>query len=152
MQNDDDIVDNVSIHDDLPLPMSSTDKMTLELLMNKSHYRKYIQKTDPTKSIEYEEHINELNKYKYDIIRLTTNLIDEPDTQINNNINKLFSEYTRELIYYFKHKQMEMDTNHNDTGKSVYKDDDDDELFGNMNDHPVKMKMTSFWGKSINFK
>ncbi len=142
------VVPQVIEPDIQPAPMSSTDKMTLELLMNKSHYRKYIEKTDPNKSIEYEEHLTELNKYKYDIIRLTTQLIDEPDTQINNTINELFSEYTRELIQYFKHKLMETYTNHNDVI------DNDDELFGNMDDHPVmsKSRMTSFWGKNINFK
>lgn len=125
--------------------LSNTDKLTLELLMNKNHYKKYIAKHDPTKLLEQQEQNTDLIKYKYDIIKLTTQLIDDPEMQINSSINDLFSEYTKTVINYFKHKEVEM--------LNQYNHNDDDTIFQNIDYSPhIKSNVKSYWGKTIIFK
>jgi hypothetical protein len=133
-------------------PLSTTDKLTLELLMNKTHYKKYIEKNEPIRFIEQQAKITELTMYKSDIISITNMLIDEPNTQTNYEINELFNEYTKALIQYIKHKNNETNENHHSTYNDY--DDDDDVLFGNMETKSFIQKniSTSFWGKNINFK
>jgi hypothetical protein len=125
--------------------LSNTDKLTLELLMNKTHYKKYIAKHDPTKLLEQQEQNTDLIKYKYDIIKLTTQLIDDPEMQINSSINDLFCEYSKTLINYFKHKEVEM--------LNQYNHNDDDTIFENIDYSPsTKSNVKSYWGKTIIFK
>jgi hypothetical protein len=146
--------DRLVIEDDvdiMSLPvqstMSSTDKLSLELLMNKSHYRKYIENNDSQRHDEHQEYIYELNKYKRDIIKMTTLLLEEPDTQISVTINELFNEYTKEIIQYSKHKDIENKNQFND----------DNMLFGTIDRSThtpsarSKILTTSFWGKSVKF-
>ena len=52
------------------------DNITLELLMNKGQYNKYISKKHPEKYEKVKEFQEKLYKYKYDIIDLTKELLD----------------------------------------------------------------------------
>jgi len=103
------------------------DKMTLELLMNKTQYNKYISKTDPKKHAEIDEYLNNIKKYRRFISELTTDLLDEPNKPINIEINESFEYYIKSLIRYFKMKEIESANNYND--------DQDDILFGNMDNN-----------------
>jgi len=127
------------------------DKMTLELLMNKTQYNKYISKTDPKKHAEIDEYLNNIKKYRHLISELTTDLLDEPNKPITIEINEAFEYYVKSLIRYFKMKEIESANNYND--------DQDDILFGNIddniNDNNVHCHdddddaslMKSYWGK-----
>jgi len=161
--NDDIVVnDDIIVNDDIPIinecidtePESTctfTDKLSLELLMNKSHYRKYIEKYDPNKHDEYQEYLYELTKYKNDIIEIVSQLTNEPDTQYNSTINSLFNDLSKAIIEQCKHKHVEQLNQYNDDGQN-------DVIFTNMNTRPftkqsshIKILEKSFWGKSANF-
>jgi hypothetical protein len=132
------------------------DKVTLELLMNKQHYRKYIAKTDPAKHEEYVKHQALISKYKHRIVSITNDLLSSPSKQITTDVNDVFNGYVKTLIKYFQMKDME--------NKSNEHSDEDDVLFGNMDeethlkseeaeynsdegDEPVQDTiMHSFWG------
>ncbi len=148
--------ENTAINEcsDEPEPEStwtSTDKLSLELLMNKSHYRKYIEKSDPNNHDEHQEYLYELAKYKQDIIQIVSKLTSEPDTQYNSTINSLFNEFSKAIIELCKHKHVENMNQYND-------DDPNDVIFTNMNARPfstqssrIKVLEKSFWGKSTRF-
>jgi hypothetical protein len=87
--------------------MEDIDKLTLELLINKTQYRKYLAKTDPVKSKEYEEHLENRQQYKDAILALTENLLDDPSLQINTEVNGVFEDYVKTLIKYFQIKEIE---------------------------------------------
>jgi hypothetical protein len=127
------------------------DKLTLELLMNKSHYKRYIANTDPTKHAEMVKHNALITKYKYKIMNITNDMLSDPSKQITTSVNEAFNGYVKTLIQYFQMKELE--------NKSNEHSDEDDVLFGNMaedagnaaeseQNEPVEPIMKSFWGGS----
>ena len=82
------------------------DKMTLELLMNKTQYNKYISKNDPRKHAEIDEYLNNIRKYHHSISELTIELLNQPNKPITNEVNEEFEHYVKTLIRYFKMKEI----------------------------------------------
>jgi len=127
------------------IPSNRVDKITLECFMNRSQYKKYISKTDPTKYVENEEHIQKILRYKDRILDLTSDLLNDPDYQVSLDVNESFDGYVRTLIRYFEIKDME-------------KDDDDmlfDKIDVNLEEkcelrkEDTMLARKSFWGKEI---
>ena len=122
--------------------------ITLNFLMNKSHHKKYISKTNPEEHKREQKYQSSLRKYKGKIIDITEELIKNPDTQVTTDVNEIFIGYTKTLIRYFKMKEIE--------NKEFYNDSDEDMLFGNMNESDNEneekeesSEMMSFWGTKI---
>lgn len=153
--------DTDQVDDDVDVETDSTtvvannnemiDKLTLELLMNKSHYKRYIANTDPTKHAEMVKHNALITKYKYKIMNLTNEMLSDPSKQITTNVNEAFNGYVKTLIKYFQMKELENTSNE--------RSDEDDVLFGNMaedvspaveseKNEMVEPIMKSFWGGS----
>lgn len=121
------------------------DELTLALLMNKNHYRKYVAQTNPEQAILDNQMIDDIRKYRNRILKITSDMIDYPDIQISTDINQIFNTYTKHLIRHFKMKDDEQP--HNEKYNN-----EDDTLFGNMNDDndtsSYSQKSTSsLWGK-----
>ena len=127
------------------------DKVTLELLMNKSHYKRYIANTDPTKHAEMVKHNALITKYKYKIMNITNEMLSDPSKQITTNVNEEFNGYVKTLIQHFQMKELENTSNE--------RADEEDVLFGNMAEDDcataesdttdtVEPIMKSFWGGS----
>ena len=125
------------------------DKLTLELLMNKSHYKRYIANADPTKHAEMVKHNALITKYKYKIMNLTNEMLSDPSKQITTSVNEEFNGYVKTLIQYFQMKELENTSNE--------RSDEDDVLFGNMAEdvsetveyeqvETIEPIMKSFWG------
>jgi hypothetical protein len=127
------------------------DKLTLELLMNKSHYKRYIANADPTKHAEMVKHNALITKYKYKIMNITNELLSDPSKQITTSVNEAFNGYVKTLIQYFQMKEFE--------NKSNEHSDEDDVMFGSIDEdvcnaveseqsETVEPIMKSFWGGS----
>jgi hypothetical protein len=130
--------------DELTKPTTNTfiDKVTLELLMNKNHYNRYISQNDPKKHQEYLEHLAKVNKYRDRIVSTTKDFLDNTNHQITTEINEAFDYYLRTLIRHFECKEME--------NPEEFKQDDD-MLFGNMDNEDTYEDISpskSFWGKN----
>jgi len=144
-----------------PKPSSDIDKLTLELLINKTQYNKYLSKTDPHKYKEHQDHLSKICKYKGRIMAMTSELLDDPNCQINGEINEQMDIFVRCCIRY-----LEIQDRWN-SEKSFYKsNEDEDVLFPNndMDETHVEHELTpkqkpkasqelfghgSFWGKTI---
>jgi len=108
---------------------NSIDKLTLELLINKQHYSKYLSKTDPKKHDEYKEYKSKLRKYSVDIIDITSQLIENPKKMFSAEIEETFDAYVKSIFKHFELKELEKSNEYNHNG---YKnEDDEDVLFGN---------------------
>ena len=83
------------------------DKLTLELFMNKNNYKKYLEKTDPKKYSDMQLHHMEIDKYRGTILTMTDDLLENPNLQITTEINEVFDAYTKIIIRYLKHKEIE---------------------------------------------
>ena len=121
------------------------DELTLALLMNKNHYRKYVSQTNPEQTILDNQMIDDIRKYRNRILKITADIIDSPDIQISTDINQIFNTYTKHLIRHFKMKDDER--HHNEQYNN-----EDDTLFGNMNDDTdtssySQKSTSSLWGK-----
>jgi hypothetical protein len=123
------------------------DKMTIELLMNKTQFNKYLSKTDPKRAIEQTEFIENIRKHKRQILHLTNQLLENPANPVTTEVNDAFELYVKTLIRHFKTKEIERANEYN-------RDDDDesateDVMFENMDEEPVleTEEMRSFWGK-----
>jgi hypothetical protein len=127
------------------------DNITLELLMNKGQYNKYISKKHPEKYEKVKEFQEKLYKYKYDIIDLTKDLLENPEKEVTNEVNDIFEAYAKKLIHYFEMKEVE-------TGNLFtprpYNNDEDDMMFEKI-DEPTLTPVNygdSLWGKRITKK
>ena len=87
--------------------MEDISKMTLELLMNKKSYSRYMENTDPSKYQERQDYLAKVRKYKGRILNLTRQYMENPDLQITTEMNLMFAEYTRMFIKYFEMKDLE---------------------------------------------
>ena len=138
-----------------PENMSSIDKLTLELLINKSQYKKYVQKTDPHKHSETQIYLGKIIKYQNKIEQLFLSLLENPEMQITADINNDFSNFVKTCIQYFELKS-------SDTDNSYNQEDDDDIMFDGtiMNNTSTPLQNTisntshanilySMWGKKI---
>jgi hypothetical protein len=142
---------------------NSIDKLTLELLINKQHYSKYLSKTDPKKHDEYKEYKSKLRKYSVDIVDITSQLIENPKTMFSSEIEETFDAYVKSIFKYFEMKELEKTNEYNNT----YINEDEDVMFGNCDSLLLKKQddnqenqenneeksqeqspmMKSFWGK-----
>jgi hypothetical protein len=114
----------VDISDNLCIQNEMIDKVTLELLMNKNHYQRYIAQNDPAKHQEYVKHNALIHKYKHKIISITNELLSSPTKQITVDVNEAYADYVKTLIKHFQAKEFENISNHNNA--------DEDVLFENM--------------------
>lgn len=126
--------------------MENIDKMTMELLMNKKKYNKYISKNDPEKYNQRQEEFARIRKYASRILSLTEGLLNDPDMEVQNDVNTSFLDYVKTCIYHFETKDMEL------AGcKDSYEGDDDDReensMFDKCDDGPTESQ--SYWGKRI---
>jgi len=89
------------------------DKLTLELLLNKTSYQKYLSKTDPERFSEYREFAANCTRFRRDIMDITTKLLDTPDrNDCNQEVIDAFTSYSQTLIRYLEIKKM---SDHNQT-------------------------------------
>jgi len=135
------------------LEMENIDKMTMELLMNKRKYNKYISKNDPEKYNKQQQEFARIRKYASRILSLTEDLLNDPDMEVQSDVNHSFLDYVKTCNYHFETKDMEL------AGcKDSYEgnDDDDNTMFDTCADAPEKQtedtprkESQSYWGKSI---
>ena len=108
----------------VPTITNPIDKMTLEFLMNRNQYKKYVSKTDPTKHIENEKHLQKIWKYRGSISQLTEELLKNPEKLVTLDVNESFDRYVRTLIHYLEMKDLEKN--------------DMDVLFGDIYDEDIE--------------
>jgi len=130
--------ETITIQENDTYQSANIDQMTLELLMNKTQYQKYISKTNPKRYAEIQKYLASIQKYRGQIETMTETLLDNPEKPITTDVNEAFENYTRTLIKYFQMKNLE-------------KKEDNDILFDTVDDDdtlPIgSLPGSSFWSK-----
>jgi hypothetical protein len=123
--------------------MNNIDQLTLELLVNKGQYKKYLAVADPQRFEEQQKHLEKIAKYENKIRSMFSNLME--GKQIKNDVNESFDQFIKDCIRHCENKELEKE----DFPK------DEDVLFGNMessdddeSDEPPTQS-SSFWGQKI---
>tara|TARA_B110000879_G_scaffold127271_1_gene167743 strand:- start:3167 stop:3688 length:522 start_codon:yes stop_codon:yes gene_type:complete len=129
-----DIVDNTK---------TDIDELTLSLLMNKTHYKKYVLQLDGVEDKMEQQRVLDTRKYRSKILDLTAHMIDSPDLEISHDMNKIFVAYTTKLIHYFKMKEIEKQNRYNFSNKA----DEENVLFGSVDTENKESLTESFWSK-----
>lgn len=108
--------------------MSIVDKLTFELLLNKTQYNRFLSVTNPNKYEEEQIFYKKIQKYKMGIHRIMNDFLEEPKKQINNEINESVQEFTRTCIKYLENEDESQST------KYQYSEEEDtDVLFDEKN-------------------
>jgi len=140
-----DMIDGETATNDTP-KNEYIDKLTLELLINKTHYHKYLSKSDPKKYDEYKEYKAKLRKYGVDIIDITSQLIEDPKKMYSNDIEESFHSYVKSIIKYFEIKEIQdanTQSEYNNEDEVIFtKFDNENNQSDENSDH-----MKSYWGK-----
>ena len=98
---------------------SSIDKITMELMMNRTHYKKYLLKQDPIKYKENQEYILKIQKYENKFANLMAELLqDSIKTNVSEkytrDINDTFNEFLKTCIQHFEICELEQGVNDSD--------------------------------------
>jgi len=128
--------------------LESIDKFTLECLMNKSQYSRYLSKTDPGKYKERTEYYEKIAKYREHIIKEIEKMMDNEEEHSKTEVTERFHDLMHSFINYFDNKSLEegADSHYEKHGE----EDDEDVLFGNMDEEREPRKNEkSYWGKSL---
>tara|TARA_B100001109_G_C18754127_1_gene422857 strand:- start:47 stop:418 length:372 start_codon:yes stop_codon:yes gene_type:complete len=99
------------------------DLLSLQLMGNNRKYNNYLRKTNEEegKRLNYEKELNEI--HKEEIIRITNDLLDNPNSRkYNYDIEKSFEYFRKNIIKDIEMRSVEENNNYND----------EDVLFGNM--------------------
>jgi heptaprenylglyceryl phosphate synthase len=86
----------------------------MELLLNKTHYAKYLSKTDPQKHSEYQEFLGKLSTYREDILTMTETLLCNPKKMYTNEVGQAFDNYVQTLIKYLEIEEMNKESVNDD--------------------------------------
>jgi hypothetical protein len=122
------------------------DKITLELLINKNQYNKYIASADPEKHRKITEFSDKLTKYSEQIMSLTEQYCSNPKTQKTTEMDEMFIQYAKTCFRYFEMKELEGDPDFGHEGSN--QDNEEDVLFASVAHTPIH----SFWGKGAKKK
>ena len=72
---------------------SFVDQITLELLMNKSQYHKFVSKNNPDEFNKIQSQYDEIDQYKDSILELTEELLTNRYKSVSTEVNDLFDGY-----------------------------------------------------------
>ena len=124
------------------------DSLTIELLSNKTQYKKYIlSKENPEKYDEYIQFLRSCKKHQNSILNLVGDLLIQPEHEIyDKEIKYAFEVFAKTCI-----KQLDKKV---DQQKYSFYGKEEDTLFADMdNNNPIissaPLSSKSMWGKSI---
>jgi hypothetical protein len=113
--------------------MESIDKLTLELLTNKSHYKKYLEKDDPTECKKQKEYLANLKKNKSKILKITNQFLENPEVQFNTEMNDMFKIFAKTMFKYIELKDIERENLYYDGDEKDDIEYEDEILFAGVN-------------------
>jgi hypothetical protein len=150
MENNDECIDN-TLNIEKHSNNENIDNLTLELLINKNRYQKYLSMKDPEKYREYQEYHSKIKLYMEEMMQITEDLMKNPKTNFSLDITETFEKYSKSCIKYLEMKEMEKINDKKIFFNSDDIDDNEEEetLFGNIDSEREPESSKSLWGDSI---
>jgi len=132
------------------------DRISLELLSNTKHYKKYIAKNHPEERLKQVANKSRFLKYKSRVAALFIELLDEYEdleessTLVNIELQSMFKECVQKTIQHLEWSE------HNQTARSSEFEEDEDVMFASKPAHSNKRRGKSsmadpfsYWGATI---
>lgn len=83
--------------------MPAIDRMTMELLLNKTHYAKYLSKTDAQKHEEYRQFVEQMRAQAPVIEDITSRLLQNPKSaQFSQDVSDSFQQYAQAVLRFLE--------------------------------------------------
>lgn len=123
------------------------DKITMELLMSKTKYNKYLESTDPEnyeKKMLYKEEVSKYRTVIQDIFKEEFNNISTEMNGRSTEIKNSFDNFLKECIRYIKMKELELGNSFNSNNYQ-----DDETIFDKCDDIEEKIKDISMSKQNI---
>lgn len=130
------------------LKQRELDRLSLELLSNANHYKKYLAKIDPELKTRKLQEMRRFSKHKTKVMEVFSELLDDYEdlgtTSIiaNTNIQHLLKECVEKTMQFIEWR----DCMEPGDGETMFEDIEEDEE--PLDPGPTK-ESSSFWGKSI---
>jgi hypothetical protein len=125
MENDQTALENTfqmgAVQEDRPIESpivnsSYIDKLTMELLLNKTHYQKYLEKTDPQKHADYLEFTSQCNRLRRPILDMTSRLLKgTKHREYSQEVVQAFEKYAQIAIRYIEIQEIARTNEDEDT-------------------------------------
>jgi hypothetical protein len=130
--------------------MNEIDQLTLKMLTSKKRYNNYLASANPEKSAEIEEYNQKVQKNVPRIKKLIGKYLENPETQISNEIDDVIESCFKILIKHFEMQDYEekcANNNYDETDSS----EEEETLFKEEDGlkEEVLNKPNSYWGKNI---
>jgi hypothetical protein len=122
--------------------ISDFDKLTLQMFSNKTHYKKYLAKTDPVKYSAQQEFIDKIAKNREKIKAMFSVLLESPEKQITTDINESFDQFVKSCLNHFYIEKLSKMHDQDKDDYDTPSDDDD-------NTTTDTAPSTSYWGASV---
>ena len=114
------------------------DDLTIQLLLNKTNYAKYLSKTDEQKFEEQQQFVLDCEQFRNPIMDMTKHMIQDPTLCYTTEVSDAFNQYARILIRYLEVKERSEEQQKENGHCS---DDEDDVLFpSSMNEPPNPLR------------
>lgn len=122
---------------------------TASMLMNKTSYNKYLEKTAPKLYKEKQENNEKLKKYKSRIMNLLAEYLEEPEKNFSLEVNTSLYDFGKVAIKYLE--ILDLDKKSGGCYETDDVDDSDSTMFYDMTEtsSDEKNQTYSFWGKPI---
>ena len=104
--------------------MEAIDKLTLELLTNKTQYKKYLAKEEPIGYQKQQEYLGKIKKYRSKILSLSKEFLENPEKSFNTEMNEMFKIYAQTVIKYIEMREIERENLFN---KDDFEENDEDD-------------------------
>lgn len=122
------------------------DRLSLELLSNTTHYKKYLAKTDPEAKTRTLQEMRRFSKHKPKVTQLFLELLDDYEDlgttsmTANTSIQRIFKECVDKTMQFIEWR----DCMEPGDGETLFEDIQEEEVAVEL-----EKESTSFWGKSI---
>ena len=131
--------------------MNTIDKLTLELLMNRSLWSKTMEHNDPYKIEEQNIFKQKLKRYKIRILQMLTKYLENPELNINTEMDEIFEVYAKENIKYFEMNDLAIERFYTDEGECEGECEDKDDIEYEENNSTVCQEDDSVQQAAIGF-
>jgi hypothetical protein len=137
-----DVEPNNQSNDGIPpsLPENKyIDDLTIQLLLNKTNYAKYLSKTDTQKYEEHQQFVLDCEQYRNPILDMTKHMMRDPTLSYSSEVSDAFNQYARIIIRYLEVKERS-DEQQKENGHGC-SDEEEDVLFpSTMNEPPNPLR------------
>lgn len=122
------------------------DKLTLECLVNKTSYHKYLAKKEPSTFLENSTFLQNIQENKDKLLELISQYIDEPTHIPHKNMKDLFQTFMIDCLEVIEKREVSSSDENEDIPK-------DDEMFSQCDDTRIEPKNPiEFWKMEQVFK